>query len=142
MSKKRKRDHLRLARALGIPALIWAVCTVNPFLVMAFICSWIALSGSKKSFALGACVLYIIGAVTSSALTLSVALLGNVISLFSGLAGIAGGSAVLIGATVVADLLTAAAAYCSYKGRTELEENERSDKLTSQPIGFFDSSDR
>ena len=139
MRNNKDKNYLLTARNLGIISLLWAVCTVNPFLIIGAICSWVAASGEKKSFAKAAEILYIIGAVTSSALTLVIALLGNVISIFSGIAQIAGGSAFLIGATVLFDLLIGLAAGNSHKGCKQLEKQEQKRLQASQAVGLFGS---
>lgn len=139
MRKNKDKNYLITARNLGIVSLLWAVCTVNPFLIMGAICSWVAASGEKKGFARVAEVLYIIGAVTSSAVTLVIALLGNVVSLFSGLAEIAGGAAFLIGATLLFDLIIGLAAASSHKGCIQLDMQEQKRLQASQSVGLFGS---
>ncbi len=126
---KRKHDRLkrlRTAKVLGTISLIWAVCTVNPFLIIAAICSWVACSGQKKGFARAAEVCYIIGAVTSSLLALSIALLGNVIAIL-------GGTSALIVAALAFDALIAGAAVCSHKGIADLDIPEK----PAVEMGFF-----
>lgn len=133
---KRKHDRLkrlRTAKVLGTISLIWAVCTVNPFLIIAAVCSWVACSGQKKGFARAAEVCYIIGAVTSSLLALSIALLGNVIAILGGLASILGGTSALIGAALAFDALIAGAAVCSHKGIADLDIPEK----PAVEMGFF-----
>lgn len=139
MRNNKDKNYLLTARNLGIISLLWAVCTVNPFLIIGAICSWTASSGEKKSFARAAEILYIIGAITSSAVTLLIALLGNVFSLFSGIAEIAGGSAFIIGATLLFDVIIGLAAANSHKGCKQLEKQEQKRLQASQAVGLFGS---
>lgn len=139
MRNNKDKNYLLTARNLGIISLLWAVCTVNPFLIIGAICSWTASSGEKKGFARAAEILYIIGAITSSAVTLLIALLGNVFSLFSGIAEIAGGSAFIIGATLLFDVIIGLAAANSHKGCKQLEKQEQKRLQASQAVGLFGS---
>lgn len=135
-SEKGKR-HLKYATIFGTISVIWGVMTVNPLLIIAMICSWIAYSGSKKGWAKGAEILYIAGGVTSTAMTMIIAFLGNIISLFSGLSEIAGGAMSLVLYTVLADAVIALAAVNSHKGHAVLNELK---KLPAEDVGFFGSS--
>lgn len=137
--RKQNRDYLKTARNLGIPALLWAVCTVNPLLIIAFICSWIASSGNKKGCAKAAELLYIIGGVLSSGLILIIAFLGQFISVVSGLNEIAGGTLPLLGAMAVADAFIAAAAVCSHKGQSQAAMIEERKTQAIESVGFFGS---
>ena len=141
MTKRRKtnRDYLKIARNLGIPALFWAVCTVNPLLIIAFICSWIASSGDKKGCAKAAEILYIIGGVISSGLILVIAVLGQFVSVISGLNEIAGGTVPLLGAMAVADAFIDAAAICSHKGHSQIAMIEERKTQAIDSVGFFGS---
>lgn len=136
----RKNDYKKhLFRALieGAISLIWAVCTVNPFLVIGSVCSWIAYNGDSKRSAKVAQIFYIIGAVTSTLLALGVAFLGNVLSVLRGIPEIAGGAFTIIGAAAAADLLIWRTAVNTSKGIKELEQHEHQ----PESIGFFGSSD-
>lgn len=136
-SAKGRTRHLRRATALGTVSLLWAVVTVNIFLIIASICSWTASSGGRKASARAAEVLYILGGITSTLLVLLIALVGNVFSVISGIYEIFGGTAVMLGAAAVFDVLIALAAINSHKGCAELAlEVHEPDN-----VGFFDSNE-
>lgn len=141
MTKQKNSDknYLRRARNFGIPALIWAVCTANPVLIIAYILSWIADSGGKKAMAAASEILYIVGGVLSTIAVLGVAALGGVISLFSGITAIAGGAGGLIAAALIADVLIGAAAFNLHKGRRKMLAIEENKQQTIESVGFFGS---
>ncbi len=134
---RKEKDYLKTARNISIITLLWAVCTVNPFLIIAAILSWTADSNKNIKVAKGARICYIAGGITSSLFTLSITLLGNIISIFSGLSKIAGGAFTIIAATVIADIFIAGAAVLTKKGVIQLEKTERKKIEASQSVGLF-----
>lgn len=141
MTKRKNSDknYLRRARNFGIPALVWAVCTANPLLIIAYILSWIADSGNKNKAAAVSEVLYIAGGVLSTLEVLAVAALGGVFSILSGITAIAGGAGGLVTAAVIADALIGGAVYNLRKGRSKMLAIEENKQQTIESVGFFGS---
>lgn len=130
-------SNLKKAVAAGSVALVWSICSLNLFGIVATIISWAINGKPKKNGAKAAGVLYIISLIGSIAFVLMLFTVGGVMGFISAffergsslpLLGFAKGMALF---SVFGDALYIAAAAFSLKAAGELDDS-------SGENGFFD----
>ncbi len=130
-------SNLKKAVAAGSVALVWSICSLNLFGIVATIISWAINGKPKKNGAKAAGVLYIISLIGSIAFVLMLFTVGGVTGFISAffergsslpLLGFAKGMALF---SVFGDALYIAAAAFSFKAAGELDDS-------SGENGFFD----
>ena len=114
-------SNLKKAVAAGSVALVWSICSLNLFGIVATIISWAINGKPKKNGAKAAGVLYIISLILSIAFALLLLLTGGMTSLLNGMALF----------SIFGDALYIAAAVFSFKAAGELDDS-------SGETGFFD----
>lgn len=130
-------SNLKKAVAAGSVALVWSICSLNLFGIVATIISWAINGKPKKNGAKAAGVLYIISLIGSIAFVLMLFTVGGVVGFINAffergislpLLGFAKGMALF---SVFGDALYIAAAAFSFKAAGELDDS-------SGENGFFD----
>ena len=130
-------SNLKKAVAAGSVALVWSICSLNLFGIVATIISWAINGKPKKNGAKAAGVLYIISLIGSIAFVLMLFTVGGVMGFISAffergsslpLLGFAKGMALF---SVFGDALYIAAAAFSFKAAGGLDDS-------SGENGFFD----
>ena len=129
-------SNLKKAVAVGSVALVWSICSLNLFGIVATIISWAINGKPKKNGAKAAGVLYIISLIGSIIFALILLLTGGMFGFAAGLFGssentmtsLLNGMALF---SVFGDALYIAAAAFSFKAAGELDDS-------SGENGFFD----
>jgi len=130
-------SNLKKAVAAGSVALVWSICSLNLFGIVATIISWAINGKPKKNGAKAAGVLYVISLIGSIAFVLMLFTVGGVVGFINAffeqgsslpLLGFAKGMALF---SVFGDALYIAAAAFSFKAAGELDDS-------SGENGFFD----
>lgn len=129
-------SNLKKAVAAGSVALVWSICSLNIFGIVATIISWAINGKPKKNGAKAAGVLYIISLILSIAFALLLLTAGGILGFINAffemggnpIAGFAKGMALF---SLFGDALYIAAAVFSFKAAGELDDS-------SGENGFFD----
>ena len=129
-------SNLKKAVAAGSVALVWSICSLNLFGIVATIISWAINGKPKKNGAKAAGVLYMISLIGSIIFALILLLTGGMFGFAAGLFGSSENtmSSLLNGMapfSVFGDALYIAAAAFSFKAAGELDDS-------SGENGFFD----